>query len=84
MSHRGLLGLMLLTLHGCGDPVERCAGNIEVTVGPDGAECATGEFEGDPCIDEPNSTDPEACENLCCGAAEGIGGPPSVLKGSDE
>ncbi len=70
------------SLAACLSPAEQCAGNIEVTCGPDGCQCAIGAFEGESCRDEPNSTDPDACENLCCGAGQGIDGPPSILKGT--
>jgi hypothetical protein len=78
------LALLVLCapLIACVDPAEQCAGNIEVSCDAEGCTCADGAFEGDPCLDEPNSTDPDACENLCCGEGEGIGGPPSVLKGT--
>jgi hypothetical protein len=77
----GMLPL-LWGLVGCGDPAEQCAGNIEVVCDQGGCFCATGAYEGEQCVDEPNSTDPDACENLCCGEGEGLDGPPSILKGT--
>lgn len=85
-KHAATAGLWLLVLLfalvACVDPAEECAGNIEVACDADGCTCATGEFEGEACLDEPNSTDPDACENLCCGEGEGLDGPPSILKGT--
>ena len=76
------LFLLLMLLVSCERSRERCAGNIEVSCDADGCYCGIGEYEGESCEDIPNSTDPDACEMLCCGAGEGIGGPPSVLRGT--
>ncbi len=79
-----LIPLFSLLLAACGDPVERCQGNIEVEcVSADECFCATGEFEGETCVELTNSTDPDACENLCCGAMD-VYGPGSVLQGTAE
>ena len=37
----------LALLPACGDPAERCAGNIEVCCDADGCTCASGEYEGE-------------------------------------
>ena len=75
--------LILALLVSCQTPAERCAGNIEVYCDADGTcTCGMGEFEGEECLDIPNSTDPDSCEMLCCGEGAGIDGPPSILRGT--
>lgn len=77
-----LVGVLTGSASACLDPLEQCQGNIEVSCDATGCTCATGAHEGEACEDIPNSTDPETCEQLCCGAGPGVPGPPSILRGS--
>ena len=66
----------------CDEPSGQCNGDIDVRCdGLDDCWCGVGPHEGESCIYDLESTEPEVCEIKCCGEGS-LPGPPSILRGT--
>ncbi len=76
--------LITIGLVACDDAGGQCRGEIQVQCdGLDDCWCAAGSNEGESCLYDLESYEPEVCEVKCCGdATPTVPGPPSILRGT--